>query len=248
MPPSLPSTPTLQPLTIPITGLLVDIYGLPQLPSTATSITCLWLHHARTRSRGDMADIASRCITAYNSSHSEPSRGLIALAWDQRNHGSRLVSDKANGAWREGNERHAQDMFGVIAGCVADQGLLIDALGGYLFLDEEDRAKGRRIDGHLALGISLGGHSVWQTLMADERVRAGVVVIGCPDFECEFFSCDACAEDGASPRLVFGSGYSQPQRSSPAQTTPPAMYPSQPDEAPRSLEQDALGLRCMGVG
>jgi hypothetical protein len=66
---------------------------------------------------------------------------------------------------------------------VADQRGLMDALGGYLFHDEGGR---RRIDGHLCLGISLGGHSVWQTLFAEERMRAGVVVIGCPDFECEF--------------------------------------------------------------
>lgn len=134
-----------------------------------------------------MADIASRCITAFHQAHpahTNPTRGLIALAWDQRNHGSRLVDGKANGAWREGNGTHAQDMFGVIAGGVADQMGLIDAVGGYLFQGE---GEGRRVvDGHLVLGISQGGHSVWQTLFREERVRAGVVVIGCPDFECEF--------------------------------------------------------------
>jgi hypothetical protein len=29
---------------------------------------------------------------------------------------------------------------------------------------------------------------VWQTMFLDRRVKAGVVVIGCPDFECEFSS------------------------------------------------------------
>jgi pimeloyl-ACP methyl ester carboxylesterase len=35
---------------------------------------------------------------------------------------------------------------------------------------------------HLVLGVSLGGHAAWHTLLHDPRVAAGVVVIGCPDF------------------------------------------------------------------
>ena len=52
-----------------------------------------------------------------------------------------------------------------------------DAVGGYLFHDHP-----REIDHHLALGVSLGGHSIWQLMFADERIRAGIAVIGCPDF------------------------------------------------------------------
>jgi hypothetical protein len=187
MSPSPSPTPQISLLTLPITGLLLDIHGLSELSPSATRITCLWLHHPRTRRRQDMAHFARRIVTAYNSSpaHYGSGRGLIALAFDQRNHGSRTVDDRANAAWREGNGRHAQDMFGVVAGTVADQGLLIDALGGYLFVDEEE-GKRREIDRHLVLGVSLGGHSVWQTMFGDERVRAGIVVIGCPDFECGF--------------------------------------------------------------
>lgn len=43
----------------------------------------------------------------------EPQKGLIAVSFDQRNHGSREVDKIANEAWRGGNERHAQDMFSV---------------------------------------------------------------------------------------------------------------------------------------
>ncbi len=108
-------------------------------------------------------------------------RGLIALAYDQRNHGSRMVNEKANGAWKEGNETHAQDMLGIISGMVADQSLLIDAIGGYLFHDGDHKS----IDQHLALGVSLGGHSVWQAMFAEPRLTAGVVIIGCPDQMCK---------------------------------------------------------------
>lgn len=104
-------------------------------------------------------------------------RGLIAIAYDQRNHGTRLVDDRVNGSWREGNENHAVDMFGGIRGMVVDQGLLIDVVEGCLWPRGE-----KRVDQHLGLGVSLGGHSVWELMFADRRVRAGVCVIGCPDF------------------------------------------------------------------
>lgn len=109
-------------------GLLVDVYGLADLPATANRVSCLWLHHPRMQSKEYMADIAARCIGAWNSTAArtgDGTRGLIALAYDQRNHGTRLVDEKANGAWREGNEMHAVDMFGVVQGMVTDQSGLL---------------------------------------------------------------------------------------------------------------------------
>lgn len=181
--------------TIHMAGILVDVYGLDEVPPSVGRVSCLWLHHPRTRAKEDMADIAARCISAWNNRRSNSSgggggnggnsssRGLIAAAFDQRNHGGRLVHGLGNAAWREGNPTHAQDMFGVVAGTVTDQIGLIDALGGYLFRGGE--GYGREIDQHLALGVSLGGHSVWQLMFADPRVCAGVVVIGCPDYMSE---------------------------------------------------------------
>lgn len=74
-----------------------------------------------------MREIAARCVGAWNEStgSEKDSRGLIALAYDQRNHGTRLVHDPANGAWREGNKTHAQDMLGGIVGMVGDQRVLL---------------------------------------------------------------------------------------------------------------------------
>ena len=54
-----------------------------------------------------------------------------------------------------------------------------DLIEGYLLGDAGGK---REIDQHLALGVSLGGHSVWQLMFADPRVTAGVVIIGCPDY------------------------------------------------------------------
>ena len=59
-----------------------------------------------------MEAIAVRCIDDWNKRpQSERSVGLIAVAFDQRNHGSREVDAHANGSWRDGNKTHAQDMF-----------------------------------------------------------------------------------------------------------------------------------------
>ncbi|KAK4192938.1 hypothetical protein QBC35DRAFT_159973 [Podospora australis] len=175
---NLPPAPQISVQTLPITSLLVDVYGLAELSPKAHNVSVLWLHHPRTKNRANMADIASRCVGAWNAFSGSRERGLIAIAWDQRNHGSRLVDETSNGAWREGNPNHALDMWGMINGMVQDQSLLLDVIEGYLFPKSE-----RSIDQHLALGISLGGHSVWQLVFADKRIRAGVMVIGCPDYQ-----------------------------------------------------------------
>ncbi|KAI1496081.1 hypothetical protein F5X99DRAFT_86491 [Biscogniauxia marginata] len=187
--------------TLPIAGLQVDVYGLAELPPAAPSVSCLWLHHPRGRRKEDMADIAHQVLRAFHhdeddddESRGKRGRGLIAVAFDQRNHGSRVADERANGAWREGNPTHAQDMFGVVSGTVVDTVHLLDVLEGYLFGAgggpgappaaslEGVVSSGRHIDQNVVLGVSLGGHSAWQLLFADPRVTAGVMVIGCPDY------------------------------------------------------------------
>ncbi|KAI1156949.1 hypothetical protein F4825DRAFT_446030 [Nemania diffusa] len=179
--------PAISMITLPVAGLHVDVYGLAELPAAATTITCLWLHHPRLRRKEDMASVASEILSAFNSSPSTSTRGLIAVAFDQRNHGSRLVDAGANEAWRQGNVRHAQDMFGTVSGTVMDNVHLLDVLEGYLFGAGDGpgvspAGESRHIDTNLVLGVSLGGHSAWQLLFAEPRVTAGVVVIGCPDY------------------------------------------------------------------
>ncbi|KAI0400207.1 hypothetical protein F4802DRAFT_504199 [Xylaria palmicola] len=177
--------------TLPIAGLQVDIYGLAELPAAATAVSCLWLHHPRLRRKEDMAYVAGEVVAAFNARGAPPAaagtRGLIAVAFDQRNHGSRLVSAAANEAWRQGNPTHAQDMFGTVSGTVVDTMHLLDVLEGYLFGAGDgpgapSSGESRRIDTNLVLGVSLGGHSAWQLLFAEPRVTAGVIVIGCPDY------------------------------------------------------------------
>lgn len=162
---------------MPMAGLLVDVYGLDELPADRASLptTCLWLLHPRTRTRSHMMDIASRSLAAWHAAESSAarSRGLIALAFDMPNHGSRLVSAAANEAWDRGNETHAVDMLSMVKGAVADMAGLMDVVQAYL---------GVRADAHVCLGWSLGGHSAWQAWMGEDRIDAAVVIVGCPDF------------------------------------------------------------------
>lgn len=175
-------SPSVSKINLTIGGLAVDVYGIRELPPNATRVSCLWLHHPRLRAKEDMKEIASMIISDWSSQCSQ-SRGLIAVAFDQRNHGTRLIDSVANEAWRSGNKTHAQDMFGMVTGMVVDTSHLIDCLEGYLCGKQIGTGRGEwAIDQHVALGVSLGGHSVWQLMFAEPRVTAGVIVIGCPDY------------------------------------------------------------------
>jgi pimeloyl-ACP methyl ester carboxylesterase len=130
-----------------------------------------------------MTPIAGQVISSWNKRISDGRagkhpKGLIAVSFDQRNHGTRQVDALHNGSWRESNPRHAQDMFSCYHGTAVDTSHLINHLESYIFTAPRDP----KITQHLALGISLGGHAVWHCLLADPRITAGVVGIGCPDY------------------------------------------------------------------
>ncbi|RKF81230.1 putative alpha beta hydrolase fold-containing protein [Golovinomyces cichoracearum] len=182
-----------------IAGINTIVYGLDAVPKTSRTVSCLWLLHPRLQTKEAMARVASACISNWNSHPLSVENGLIAVSFDQRNHGSREVDPLANLSWRKGNERHAivneknisfklqQSKYtnnhricsaSIIHGTAVDTSLLIDHLGSYIF-QEPDSPK---INHHLILGVSLGGHSAWQVLLDDSRVHSGVIIIGCPDY------------------------------------------------------------------
>jgi hypothetical protein len=106
-------TPLLAPKTFHIAGIVVDVYGVDELPPSCESISCLWLMHGRLQAKEVMAATASTCIRHWNqtlASASAGSRGLICVSFDQRNHGTRQVDARANQSWAE-NENHAVDMY-----------------------------------------------------------------------------------------------------------------------------------------
>lgn len=178
---SIPHPEPISASTHHIAGILVTVFGLNELPAGTTDVAVLWLLHPRLQTHACMAPFAAHLITEWNQhrqqTKSKSQKGLIAVAFDQRNHGTREVSAIANEAWRSGNEQHAQDMFSCFAGTAVDTSLLLDYLPGYIFPDST-----RRIVQNLVLGISLGGHAAWHCVMQDPRISAAIVTIGCPDY------------------------------------------------------------------
>ncbi|EPS39990.1 hypothetical protein H072_6414 [Dactylellina haptotyla CBS 200.50] len=161
-----------------IAGIEVTIYGVAEIHSSATSVACLFLLHPRLETSKYAEPIALRCLQAYHATPSQAERGLIVVSFDQRNHGTRLVSSKANESWRSGNELHALDMFGIYQGTSHDASLLMDHISSYVFPDGN-----KTVDEWLCAGVSLGGHATWLSLVNEPRVKAGVIIIGCPDFQ-----------------------------------------------------------------
>lgn len=171
------SIPHITSKTFTIAGILTKVYGLSSLAKSCTTVSCMWLLHPRLQTQDCMGPFAADIIQSYNARPSSKTHGLIAVSFDQRNHGSREVTPLSNEAWRGGNPTHAQDMFSNYHGTAVDTSHLIDYIGAYIF--PENKVK---ITQHIVLGISLGGHAAWHCLMQDTRISAAVVVIGCPDY------------------------------------------------------------------
>ncbi|KAF2439475.1 alpha/beta-hydrolase [Karstenula rhodostoma CBS 690.94] len=167
--------------TYTIAGIRTTVHGLDELPPAASTVACLWLLHPRLQTAETMAPVATAIISAWNArihAAKTSTTGLIAVSFDQRNHGTRLVDKLHNEAWRQGNPRHAQDMFGCIHGTATDTSQIMDHLTSYIFT----APSAPHITQHFVLGISLGGHAAWHCILAEPRITAAVVGIGCPDY------------------------------------------------------------------
>ncbi|KAI5303578.1 ATP-dependent DNA helicase chl1 [Ascosphaera pollenicola] len=170
--------------TMPIAGVQCDIYGLDELPSNAENVACVFLLHPRLGSRHNMEGMARLLISDWTQrldagsvSLARKDTGLIAVAFDQRNHGTRLVDQLANESWRGGNARHAQDMYATFQGTARDVSLLIDALPAYVFPRSD-----KQITTNMVLGVSLGAHASWSCILHDPRVTMAAIIIGTPDY------------------------------------------------------------------
>ena len=107
---------------VTIGGISTTVHGLDELPESLKNVACLWLLHPRLSDQQSMSSIANAMLTRWNGrlerkSIKAATLGLIAVSFDQRNHGSRQVEPFANEAWRGGNPKHAQDMFSIYRAC-----------------------------------------------------------------------------------------------------------------------------------
>ncbi|KAF7375079.1 Phd finger domain-containing protein [Mycena sanguinolenta] len=100
----------------------------------------------------------------------------MIVAFDHRNHGTRLRNNTANLSFAE-NANHVHDMWAIQSGTAQDVSFLIDLLEAYLF------PMGNRVIAEWGVaGISLGGHSTWMAAAADPRIKLAIPIIGCPDY------------------------------------------------------------------
>ncbi|KKA25753.1 hypothetical protein T310_0231 [Rasamsonia emersonii CBS 393.64] len=179
-----PQPSSLSRKTYHIAGIQTTVFGLDELPPQSSEVACLWLLHPRLQTQEYMTKIATSVVDDWNkrlkdggAGARQKVKGLIAVTFDQRNHGTRQVDPLANEAWKQGNPRHAQDMFSIFQGTARDVSLLIDYLPAYIFPKSE-----YSISTHLALGVSLGGHATWSCLFHEPRIRTGISIIGSPDY------------------------------------------------------------------
>ncbi|RPB13434.1 hypothetical protein P167DRAFT_505329, partial [Morchella conica CCBAS932] len=173
--------------TFTIAGINAHVYGLSQLPQSgkmdnAIEVSALHLLNPRLCDHMYMAGIAKTVLADFYQKQAQGTmvgRGLICVAFDQRNHGEREVKNLANQDWRSSNPTHAADMFSIYHGTSLDLSQLITYLPTYLF---PRRHSAHTLTQHLVAGVSLGGHAAYLSLLHEPRITAGVVVIGCPDF------------------------------------------------------------------
>lgn len=160
-----------------IGGILTTVYGTDELPQHPDEVVALWLLHGRGSTQDSMAYTAAAMLEAWNSQtgqyHNQNQKGLICICFDQRNHGSRMIENRNNISWKQGNPTHGPDMFSTYVGTAHDLSLLITQVPSYLPF---------KIHDHICGGVSLGGHATWVALMNEPRISAGMVIIGCPDY------------------------------------------------------------------
>ncbi|KAF2718748.1 hypothetical protein K431DRAFT_230145 [Polychaeton citri CBS 116435] len=156
-------------------GILLTVYGLDELghDSDTSGIACCWLLHGRGDTQDSMAFCAGAFISAWQKARKEGQPPLVCVAFDQRNHGSRMIDNRSNESWKGGNPTHGPDMFSIYSGTAQDVSFLISHLPEYIPFTPRS---------HLCCGVSLGGHATWQVILHDPRVTAAIVVIGSPDY------------------------------------------------------------------
>lgn len=147
----------------------MTVYGLDELSCNIKHVASLYLLHPRLRTQTCMEQLAASSIQGCNSrlqqsKTGDTSIGLIAVTFDQRNHGSRQVKKLANEDWRSGNGTHAQDMFSVFHGTAVDVSVLITHLSSYIFPTSH-----HTIITNLVCGVSLGGHGAWVSNLLHDR-------------------------------------------------------------------------------
>lgn len=125
-------------------------------------VNVLYLIHQRGGDYTYMEAIAQRVIEQVENKLDAPT---IAVTFDIRNHGQRLVDELKNHSWRSGNDTHALDMISCIRGTELDLKLVMEYLPGYLDLEGKLHEDLKDADvkiryRNILSGYSMGAHTV----------------------------------------------------------------------------------------
>lgn len=110
--------------TFNVGGLPVHVFGLDQLEHAQNEVAVLFLLHGRLGKWEDNLENIDAILSHVQSRE----KGLLVVTFDQRNHGHRLVSSKANTTWNEDNALHAADMHSIQMGTARDVSLLSESI------------------------------------------------------------------------------------------------------------------------
>ena len=181
-----PAAPKISKHTVNIAGLIVNVYGIDQLTSPSPGspapsiLGSVHLHGRKQSAVAEEPFVRSLygAIRQYmDAGGANTLRDLLMISFDARNHGKRMTSEKEQESFNSGNPNYAVDLYATITGTRADLSYVIDWLNVYLFPSNE-----RVIDMWAVTGRSMGGHTAWQALALEPRIRIGCPLVGMPDY------------------------------------------------------------------
>lgn len=158
-------------------GVTTHFYGLEEAEKVKDtgSWTVLHLVHPRTRSYTYTQKMAHLLLTSWYKNKGTLAGRAIAVTFDLRNHGERIVELNKNEDWARGNSTHAVDMVSGVVGSAQDVEMVRQFVPAIL------ESKGFLVKKvvNVISGVSQGGHIAWQAA-ATGNYQAIIPIIGCP--------------------------------------------------------------------
>lgn len=159
-----------------IGGIRVFVYNTENLhgylknfdskePSTLEiPINMLYLLHGRSNDSTHTESFGYKIAERYYANKAKVDIPLVFVTFDARNHGPRMVSEKKNLTWKEGNNTHGEDILSIIDGTVLDLKLIMDYLPIYLNLElNVPNLKQFNFKfNNIISGYSMGGHTTFR--------------------------------------------------------------------------------------
>ncbi|CAI7660061.1 unnamed protein product [Penicillium manginii] len=148
-------------LKINIAGFHVYLYGIDELsPQQAENTVVLFHVHGRTRTYKN-AELFAHQFLHQLRQHGESKKGFVVATFDNRNHGER-----------------AENVLTFISFIADGIALDIQTVMRYLKIYVEDRFNPTEF---VMSGHSLGGHTAWNILADEPRIKAAIISVGSPN-------------------------------------------------------------------